>query len=201
MDPRAERPRSTERSQFRFCPQCATPHSRLEVDDRERPVCTACGFIQYRNPVTGVAAVISEQSVLDRLGEHTTRYGLVDGSYRPRTDLARVLLARRATSYRGRWCLPCGHVEFDEEVREALVREMREETGLELRTGEVVAVLSNFHDPDHQTVGVWFEGFPIGGLLQPGDDVDGLAFFDPRDPTIPLAFPTDRIVLDRLALR
>ena len=45
----------------------------------------------------------------------------------------RVLLARRALTFRGRYCFPCGYVEFDEEIREALVRETREETGLEVR--------------------------------------------------------------------
>ncbi len=52
------RPRSTERSFFRFCPVCATPLNRAERDGMTRPTCPACGFVQYRNPVVGVAAIM-----------------------------------------------------------------------------------------------------------------------------------------------
>lgn len=171
----------------------------LEVDDRTRAVCPRCGFVQYRNPIVGVAGVVTERSVLRLLGEHTTRYGLVDPNYVPALDRDRILLARRAISFRGRWCIPCGYVEYDEEVREALVREMAEETGLVVQIGRVLAVESNFHLPDEQTVGIWFEAIPTGGRLRAGDDVDALAFVDPAGPTPDLAFPTDRRLLERLA--
>ncbi|MFN8549068.1 MAG: NUDIX domain-containing protein [Candidatus Eisenbacteria bacterium] len=195
----SDRPRSTERSHFRFCPRCGHELSLLEVDDRTRAVCPRCGFVHYRNPVVGVAGVVTERSVLRLLGEHTTRYGLVDPDYSPALDRERILLARRAISFRGRWCIPCGYVEFDEEVREALVREMAEETGLVVQVGRVLAVESNFHLPDEQSVGIWFEAIPTGGRLRPGDDVDALAFVDPAGPTPDLAFPTDRRLLERLA--
>jgi 8-oxo-dGTP diphosphatase len=45
----------------------------------------------------------------------------------------RVLLARRSPrrkAYPGKWSFPGGHVEADETLEEALVREMREEVGL-----------------------------------------------------------------------
>jgi ADP-ribose pyrophosphatase YjhB (NUDIX family) len=113
----------------------------------------------------------------------------------------RVLLGRRAAevSRGGLWCLPCGYVEFDEDVREALARETLEETGLVVEPGELLAVHSNFHDPDRQTVGIWFRVRVVGGALSPGDDLDDLRFVDPRDPVVPLAFPTDAFVLTKIA--
>ena len=110
------------------------------------------------------------------------------------TDASRILLGRRPN---GRWCIPCGHVEWDESIEEAAVREFREETGLQVRLGPVLAVKSNFHASDHRTVGIWFAGERIGGRLEAGDDVTEVAFASLADPP-PLAFPTDQEVLQLL---
>jgi 8-oxo-dGTP diphosphatase len=134
--------------------------------------CIACGRVTYRNPVVGVAVVV------------------LDGDM--------ILLGRRGRGpYAGRWCIPCGYVEWDEDIRAAARREMREETGLEVTLGDVVAVHSNFHDRTKQTVGVWFHGQITGGTQQAGDDLDQLAYF-PLDTPPPLAFPADGQVIAAL---
>ena len=77
-------------------------------------------------------------------------------------------------------------------------RECREETGLIVTVGAVLAVHSNCHDPERLTVGIWFAGDVVGGELAPGDDLDRAAFFPLIAPPEPLAFPTDRRVLAEL---
>ncbi|MGD8894949.1 MAG: NUDIX hydrolase [Acidobacteriota bacterium] len=53
----------------------------------------------------------------------------------------RVLLARRAKPpLLGRWSIPGGTVELGETLEEALVREMAEETGLEVKPLEILTV-------------------------------------------------------------
>lgn len=113
--------------------------------------------------------------------------------------VGRVLLVRRRARRPHGWCLPCGWVEYDEEIRTALRREMREETGLDVHPGELFAVHSNFHDPGRQSVGIWFRCLPVGGVLQAGDDADRICFVRPDSVEVPLAFPTDRLVLAKLA--
>ncbi|MCE2499348.1 MAG: NUDIX domain-containing protein [Dehalococcoidia bacterium] len=159
---------------YHYCPRCRLELKLANRGGLPRPSCTSCGFVHFRNPAVGVAVV-----VLDKQG--------------------RILLGRRsAGGNEGAWCIPCGYVEWGEDIREAARREFAEETGLEVRIGEVCAVHSNFHNPAALTVGVWFYGEIVGGEAEASDDLDRVAWFSPDDPPEPLAFPTDRTVLVEL---
>lgn len=61
----------------------------------------------------------------------------------------RVLLVRRGTEpLLGRWSIPGGLIEVGEMLREAVVREAREETGLEVEPLELVELLDRIHRED-----------------------------------------------------
>ena len=159
---------------FLFCPMCRTDLTPKTRGGIPRPHCRECGYVQYRNPVAGVA-------VICRRGQG-------------------ILMGRRAAgqSRGGDWCIPCGYVEWGEDIREAAKREMLEETGLIIEVGPVYDVHSNFHDPNSLTVGVWFTGTIVGGTMNASDDVDIVDFFPLDEIPKPLAFPTDSLILDRL---
>lgn len=61
-------------------------------------------------------------------------------------DEGRVLLVRRGTEpLKGRWSLPGGLLELGEGLLEAVVREVREETGLIVEPLELVELLDRIH--------------------------------------------------------
>lgn len=165
---------------YRFCPYCGAPLSLTAP-----PCCRTCGFTHYRNPIAVGAGVLLAR------GEHLPTPGRpID----PR-EATHLLLVRRTASPAGAWCIPCGYIEHDEEIRAGVERELHEETGLIVRAQRVCAVHSNFHDPVHPTIGIWFLVSLLGGELAPGDDAEDAAFFPLESPAEPLAFPTDRRVI------
>jgi 8-oxo-dGTP diphosphatase len=55
----------------------------------------------------------------------------------------RVLLSREPARRPGRWLLPGGGVEHGEHPEQAVIREVQEETGLDVRVGPLREVLSD----------------------------------------------------------
>jgi len=64
----------------------------------------------------------------------------------------RALVVRRGTEpLKGEWSIPGGVVELGETLRQATVREAKEETGLEVEAGEVIEVVDRImRDPQQK---------------------------------------------------
>jgi 8-oxo-dGTP diphosphatase len=90
------------------------------------------------------------------------------------TDQAgRLLLIRRGHSPgRGRWSVPGGRVEPGETDEQALVREIREETGLLVRAGRLVGAVRR-PAPGGAVFDIRdYAATVTGGTLAAGDDAD-----------------------------
>jgi ADP-ribose pyrophosphatase YjhB (NUDIX family) len=96
-------------------------------DDRERLVCTDCGFVAYENPKVIVGAVVH------------------DGD--------RVLMCRRSIPPReGFWTLPAGHLEIGETPEDGVRREAWEEARARLDVELLLSVYTIFQPAQVQLI-------------------------------------------------
>jgi len=87
----------------------------------------------------------------------------------------KALIVKRANDpYKGQWSIPGGRVELGETLTDAVRREMREETGLEVRVGSVIEVFERVERLDgrirYHFVIVDYLCTCVGGALCAGDD-------------------------------
>ena len=91
-------------------------------------------------------------------------------------DAERILLGhRRDIDW---WNLPGGGMEVGETVDEAVCREVREETGLEVEVEQLVGVYSK---PQKQEIVLAFRCRVTGGTLQATEEVGENRYFAPDD--------------------
>jgi 8-oxo-dGTP diphosphatase len=108
-----------------------------------------------------------------------------------------LLLVRRAHApWRGRWDIPGGFCGPREHPADAAVREVREETGLFVRTGSILGMWIDTYAPegrdaDKVTLNIYFHATPEGraeARMDP-NEVAEIAWFSPQELPSELAFP------------
>jgi ADP-ribose pyrophosphatase YjhB (NUDIX family) len=133
-------------------------------------VCPSCEFVHYRNPVPACGVVLVED----------TRVLLVQRKFEPHV---------------GMWTLPAGFVEADEDAAGCAVREMKEETNLDIEIIRLFNVYTAFDDPRTPVVLVLYLGKRIGGDLRCGDDASDAKFYDLGSLPPDIAFRAHRSAL------
>jgi 8-oxo-dGTP diphosphatase len=162
----------SEHSGYRYCPRCRTPLTEQRLDGTLRLACPSadCEFVFYQNPAPAAGAMVVSDD--------------------------RILLVKRAHPPKvGWWCLPAGFMEWQEHPSQTAVREVREETGLDIRLAGFFEVYSGTDDPRTNAVLILYLGEVIGGLLSADDDAAEVRYFSFDDLPENIAFASHRQAL------
>lgn len=101
-------------------------------------------------------------------------------------EQGRILLQRRTDS--GNWALPGGAMEMTESLSDSVIRETKEETGLDVM---VTGIVGTYTDPKHiiaytdgevrRQFNICYTARILGGELRASSESTALAFIHPRD--------------------
>lgn len=163
--------------EYKYCPRCGGTLKNRIIPDEDRPrlICQDCSFIFYINPTPAVAVILFN------------------------TSNEILLVKRKLEPKRGEWSLPSGFMEYNETVRDAAVREVKEETNLDIRLNGLHSVHSAFDDPEKHILLVIYFGEISGGQLKPGDDAEMAEFFPLHALPERIAFSCHLRILKQLA--
>lgn len=92
-----------------------------------------------------------------------------------------LVIRRRKEPHKDHWSLPGGGVDRGEKVREAVKREVLEETGLEVDVGLVAGYREERVGQDDHCIVIAFHCTVTGGDLRAGDDAAEAEFVDPDE--------------------
>lgn len=95
-------------------------------------------------------------------------------------EIELLLIKRLNEPFKGLWALPGGFVEIDEELDDAVVRELQEETGVIHRSlKQLFTVGTVGRDPRYRTISVIYYGWFVESIMQvrAGDDASDAQWF------------------------
>ena len=116
-----------------------------------------------------------------------------------------LLIKRRTVPFKGYWALPGGRAEPGEKVEQTIVREVKEETGLDVAA---VRKVGEYHEQGVQA-GVEYDYYPAcflvkvvdGEIKKQQSEIEDIQLFSFDDIPKPLAFVHNQMVKDYLASR
>lgn len=156
-----------------YCLLCGERLEEREIHGAVRKACSACPYIAFRSlGCASVTLVIRGREIL--------------------------MVRRGIEPYRGCWGLPGGFQDYWESPVEAARREVREETGLEVRIERILDVCYTTDDPRKRVNAVVFLGSPVAGELRAGDDASEVRYFLLDDLPEEIAFESSRAILQRV---
>lgn len=155
---------------FKFCPNCGNKLNH----NNDYATCGTCHQEWYNNPAPATSiAVIKDKKIL--------------------------LAKRKKDPSKGTWDMLGGFVDAGESVEEGIIREMREETSLDIEIEEYIGSVADTYN-DRPVIPLIFKAKLTNPDQKPipQDDVEELAWFSLKEIPSNLAFKNTKITIEKL---
>jgi len=107
---------------YKYCPTCTKKLKTKVIDGRKRLFCLNCDFIFWANPKPVVSAILTVNNKI-------------------------LMLQRDKDPLKRYWVLPGGFIEYEETSQQAIKREVKEETGLDIDIKKIIGTYLINNDP------------------------------------------------------
>lgn len=156
-----------------FCPTCKSPLKRKEFDKQSLLSCLKCDFVFWNNPKPVVSIVLYNKGKL-------------------------LLLQRATEPFKDYWCLPGGFINFQETTEEAIIREVKEETGVTAAVTGLVGVYRIDNDPRGVTIDIVFAG-TMERTIALSHEHCSFRFFDPHTLPQKIAYKHREAIVESIS--
>lgn len=134
-----------------YCSICGSTLIHKLHEGRQRPFCNECQHIIYFDPKVAVVSFILQADKL-------------------------LMIQRAGDPGKGKWALPAGFVDHDEDPEDAAIRETLEETGFQIKIDKLLAVFPR-RDSGLADIVIAYSGVITGGAMQADDDAADVGWF------------------------
>jgi 8-oxo-dGTP diphosphatase len=156
-----------------YCSECGACYNACDKYATQI-TCHNCGEICYLNPIPAVSVLV--------------------------VDDDNFLLGKRSESSfeGGKWSLPCGYIELNEDFLTAARREVKEETGLDVEILSIISVMTNYFVDKQTLVVVLLAKMTGERKLQNIDgEMTDLHWFSFKETFPEMAFEADTHIIKR----
>ncbi len=162
---------------YSFCPKCSNKLKLKTRDKTKIKQCSNCGFIFWNNPIACCSIVLHQEN--------------------------KVLMLQRAKEpFKNYWVLPGGFMNIDETPQDAIKRETKEETGLDIEIDGIVGAYRIDNDPRGIHIDIIYHTEVSGQtpVLNKKEDINWV-FFPIEQLPKDIAYKHKNAIMDWIALK